>query len=161
MDTYEDTGSCDHKVSYREVCEACREETLKLIVDMDKDLVETMDTLSELFIATEDPNGPDCKGLFYRYKKSAYRTKAGGYASTETITLLKRMSCKGCNWCAGTEDMIHSEWDNLGVFPIILPDGINSGDIIRPYVVAVSTDWESGYPDDWEIHATVVVGSKV
>lgn len=107
----------------------------------------------------DNPDEEKCKGTFYRYRKSVYKTKRG-FAVTETITKLKRMSCKGCNWCSGTDEMIHDEMDNAGEFPIILPSSIVDGDIIEPYIVDGPRDWETGYPDTWEIHAKIVKRNK-
>jgi hypothetical protein len=106
--------------------------------------------------ATSTDEEANCIGSFYRYRESAYRTRSGGYALTQTLTKLKRISCKGCNWCVGTDECIENEWSNSHAFPVILPDGTESGDIIAPYIVTVSTDWETGYPDDCEIHANIV-----
>ena len=97
----------------------------------------------------------ECRGVFYRYRKTAYRTKRG-FASTETLTKLKRMSCPGCSSCKNTDDVIGEDMYNTGEFPIILPNNINDGDIIEPYWVPGGTDWETGYVDDWEIHARIV-----
>lgn len=96
-----------------------------------------------------------CKGLFYRYHTSAYKTK-NGYATTQSITKLKRMSCKECEMCSYDEDNIETVLVDLKEFPIILPDLIRDGDIITPHFVPGHRDWETGYVEEWEIHATVV-----
>lgn len=103
---------------------------------------------------------PQCKGVFYRYRETTYRTKRGGYATTKTLTKLQRMSCKGCNCCAGLEECIETDWDNTHLFPVVLPDEIKDEDIISPHVVVVGTDWETGYADEWEVHATIVKDKK-
>ena len=100
--------------------------------------------------------GPECKGLFYRYTESIYCNKKGGWTSTRTITMLKRMSCKGCNDCAGVVECMQMEMSEAGTFPVVLPADIQNGDIITPRVVVTGTDWESGYADEWIIEATVV-----
>jgi hypothetical protein len=116
--------------------------------------------LNEMFkLGAVESNDPPCKGLFYRYHTTAYKTK-NGFATTQSLTKLKRMSCKGCNWCGPTEDIIETDLVDMNEFPIILPDLIRDGDIIEPYFVPGHADWETGYVEDWEIHARIVEVEK-
>ncbi len=119
-----------------------------------------MMNLSELLQAGAlQSSEKQCKGLFYRYHLTAYKTKKG-FATTQSLTKLKRMSCTGCEMCFNDEDMIETDLDILQEFPFILPAGIRNGDIIKPYFVPGHRDWETGHVEEWEIHATVVKDKK-
>lgn len=52
-----------------------------------------------------------CKGRVYRYREKQYTTRDGGIHFHQSITPLKRMSCKGCGGCGWQDDELNSGQD--------------------------------------------------
>ncbi len=89
----------------------------------------------------------DCIGLYYRASCSTYRTK-NGIARKVELRLLKRRSCLGCDHCAWVlEEFGECE---EGACHVVF-NHVEHGKIYRPEIKILSTDFESGWADDWEI----------
>lgn len=99
------------------------------------------------------PEGPQCRGVFARYREAAFRLKAvQGVKLQREVYELKSKSCPGCSKCGGI-------WDALMEFPDgieFAPDVMN-GDVVQLSVTVDSIDWESGHADDWHVIARKAV----
>lgn len=119
---------------------------------------EPLPTLSALFQKMQEgkPKKADCKGQFYRYIESFYRSKHGFVASRE-VRLLKRASCPGCESCLPALDDLDEAVGNADIHYIEYGPEIRSGDIIELKFVGDSYDAESGHYDSWHrkaVHAS-------
>ena len=85
-----------------------------------------------------------CKGLFYRGHTNKYWN---GYklSFSKELRFLKRRSCTGCVKCDWYYEQIK---ELLYIDAIILPE-IKNGQLYSVKCVVTSTDWETGYADDW------------
>lgn len=93
------------------------------------------------------PQTPDCKGVYWRYRRSAYWGSDGSINMRDTFRLLKSKSCPGCDSCYPILDSV-SEHMNLGLD--IGFSGLTHGDMVT---VSFQThaDWETGAVDDVEV----------
>lgn len=99
-------------------------------------------------VLPEIPEKEVCDGLFYRGKVNAY-TSGGNYIFDRRMMLLKRRSCSGCENCHFLlEDLNERSHDNH-YYPNI--DHVEHGALYQLRMTNISTDWESGYVDDWEL----------
>ena len=51
---------------------------------------------NDLMSIEDEQEGESCKGRIYRYKESAYINKRGDWCAKQSMILMKRMSCSGC-----------------------------------------------------------------
>jgi hypothetical protein len=86
---------------------------------------------------------PDCKGIFFRYSRSAYVSSHNSIEFRESYRLLKKRSCPGCDTCgffwedidmAGLEDT-EIEW----------PKDPCPGDLYEVRYIPGSYDYEGEY----------------
>lgn len=89
-----------------------------------------------------------CDGLLYRCRINNFINNSGVYIEKVSFVPLKRMSCKGCEQCGFLIDDLKEFLANETP-PIY--DNLENGAIYELVVCNVSTDWESGYVDDWEL----------
>lgn len=105
----------------------------------------------EMFEEDADTTEPECKGIRYRYRERNYQTK-NGYRNGFELILLKKQSCPGCEKCAydpGDELADHE-------YRIEIGGTVGDGDMVRLGIDVDSTDWETGYADDWHVVARKV-----
>lgn len=100
--------------------------------------------MKDLLFTPSTNNGVVCKGLFFRGFKSRF-LQNGRFEEKQGIRLLKRTSCPGCDKCYRTIDDMIERTD-----AIIMPE-IENGALYTVRVTNQSTDWETGYVDDWDI----------
>jgi len=104
----------------------------------------------------DDPINPratekKCKGLIFRAHVNGFVNMRGQYIYKESMTLLKRQSCPGCE--DGPCDRYL--WDDLledvsgGTFPII-KDIVNDA-LYKLIIVNKSIDWETGTVDEYDL----------
>lgn len=103
-----------------------------------------------LFGCTPKPEPDPCKGLFCRYINRMFRTRAG-VRHVQELRVLRRMSCEGCPACGSIEDHLHEFPDSVEFSP-----ALQDGDVAELSIVVDSTDWETGYADDWHVLASKV-----
>lgn len=60
------------------------------------------------------------------------------------------MSCGGCNECGWVPEYIEEEM-NSGEPLVTWSDTLQDGDIVRIKMTNMTTDWETGYVDGWEL----------
>lgn len=89
-----------------------------------------------------------CVGRLFRCKKNTFINKRGEYVEDMRMSPLKRKSCKGCSYCDYLEDDLH-EFIDSGT-PVII-DSPENGAIYQLKMVNLSTDYETGYVDDWDL----------
>jgi hypothetical protein len=88
-----------------------------------------------------------CAGLYFRGKVNNYMSN-GKYVYQESMSLLKRISCNGCDECGWILDDIKESTGN-GKPPII--NAIKDGEVYRVIVTNESNDWETGIIDDYDL----------
>ena len=90
-----------------------------------------------------------CKGRIYRGRINAYVSN-GKYVYQESMSFLKRESCKGCDKCNFLEDYLHEfACDIDGNLPII--KNIKDQALYKLKIVNMSRDWETGYVDEFDL----------
>lgn len=89
----------------------------------------------------------ECKGVFLRYRRSAYMGGDGSINMRDTFRLLKSKSCPGCDSCYPILDSV-SEHMNMGLE--IGFSGLASGDMVTVSFLQ-HTDRETGAVDDVEV----------
>jgi hypothetical protein len=103
----------------------------------------------DLFLAAKSepiPGEIECKGLVFRANRSQYFT-GSTLASRTELRLLKRKSCPGCEKCGWLWDELRqSDFNNRLDF-----DAVSHGKCYTIDMCNVSTDWESGVIDDYDL----------
>lgn len=92
---------------------------------------------------------PDCKGIFFRFSRSAYVSSHQSIEFRESYRFLKRKSCKGCDKCDFFwEDL---SMNDLAFCDIDWPEEPCAGDLYKlRYVPGSGPDWEGEYePGSW------------
>ena len=105
-----------------------------------------MSNLNFKQVTCDDPSA--CKGKVYRVQDNNFLGSNGSYNAHRTYKLLKRKSCKGCNYCGWINDAI-----NDGTTVI---DGGNTGDLVTLAICNERTDWETGTVEDFDLVFEVV-----
>jgi hypothetical protein len=67
-------------------------------------------TLEELELLGDEET-TECIGRVYRYREKQYTTSDGGIHFHQSITPLKRKSCKGCGQCGWVDEELNSGQD--------------------------------------------------
>lgn len=98
---------------------------------------------------------PGCKGLIFRGKVNEFVTEVRVARHVE-VSLLKRQSCPGCEKCG---HFLEDARESLGWGSLHL-DNIEHGKIYRAKTVIDSTDWESGFADEWHTEFEEVKGAE-
>ena len=88
-----------------------------------------------------------CKGLFYRAHVSNCKTK-NGFGLFIRLSKLKKISCPGCQYCVWENDYlgeINNGW------PVRNIKGCQDRGIYRLTIGNETTDFETGYIDQWDL----------
>ena len=112
-------------------------------------------SLSELL--EEKTDEPICKGKTYRARVNRYINSKDEYVYTERMIPLKRLSCPGCPKCGWMDDEIREHIDCETLIHIDIKDGAT----YSLQVTNVSTDWETGYVDDYTLEFIEIEDIKV
>lgn len=100
---------------------------------------------------TDEPNEPDtCKGVYFRYTETTY-AGGGRFVFKKQISLLKRMSCPGCSKCCWVIDDAEMGMSEVGSTYFEFAPDLQHNDIVTLRIEIDSTDWETGYADDWHV----------
>jgi len=94
------------------------------------------------------PDGKPCRGLVFRGRVNAFVNNRGEYVYKESMRPLKRLSCPGCVKCGWLVEGL-KEYLAEGMQPNI--DSIDDQALYELVITNVSTDWETGYVDDWDL----------
>jgi len=114
------------------------------------------DSLKNLESALLDKTAkPECKGVFFRGKVNEFVTEARVARHVE-VTMLKRMSCHGCEQC---HHFLDDAREGLGWESLYL-DNIEHGKLYRAKTVVDSIDTEMGHADSWHTEFQEVKPSK-
>jgi len=97
----------------------------------------------------------DCNGLIFRADVNAYVNSKGTYVCQEKMILLKRKSCLTCETCISLEELL-SEGVAEGRLPII--NNIKHERLYSLHVVNKTTDWETGWVDDYDLEFKLCEG---
>lgn len=65
----------------------------------------------EDFELQEDEEITECVGRIFRYREKQYTTSDGGIHFHQSVTPLKRKSCKGCGQCGWVDEELNSGCD--------------------------------------------------
>jgi len=88
-----------------------------------------------------------CKGRIYRCRDTQYITSRG-WSSSVSMSFLKKKSCPGCDQCGYLEDDLHeSSCERL----VDIKPRVQDQALYQLMIVDISTDWETGYVDDWSV----------
>ena len=88
----------------------------------------------------------ECKGLVFRANRSQYFIGKRLVSRIE-LYLLKRKSCTGCEKCVWLwDELCQSDFENRLDF-----DAVSYGKCYTIGMCNISTDWESGYVDDYDL----------
>jgi len=96
---------------------------------------------------SKEPEEP-CKGLFWRGRVTSWFNGVS-VTSRKSLNLLKRKSCKGCEYCDWVYEYLHEDLSNFQKDDII--GKIEDGKLYQIQFNS-SRDFESGWDeiDDWE-----------
>jgi len=94
------------------------------------------------FVAIEEPE--NCKGLYFRGYTNKYWDGSKLSFKSE-LRFLKRKSCSGCSKCGWFHDTMSEQLYADGVYA----PKIKHGSLYSVKCEVLSTDWETGYADDW------------
>jgi hypothetical protein len=110
--------------------------------------------MTELKIMADDtPTQPKkCGGMFYRLYREAYTGGAGDVNFKTRFRPQKKLSCEGCGVCLHLtcEDMDILFEQFLDNRCDVNPNAKN-GTLYQLKVTNISTDWETGYVDDYDL----------
>jgi len=84
----------------------------------------------------------ECKGLFWRASVNSYLSTYKSIEYRESLRLLKRMSCKGCETCDWVWDALQEELELNGGYPGKIEHGK-----IYTYNVVTSQGYYDLYPE--------------
>lgn len=87
-----------------------------------------------------------CNGDIYRASTSWFENSNGDYEYRVKFRHLKRKSCPGCKQCASIKECANEMSES-----IIFPLEPKHGSLWKLSITNVSTDWESGVVDDWDV----------
>lgn len=88
-----------------------------------------------------------CKGQIYKCLENNYVNNKGHIVSKKSLILVKRLSCKGCKECGGIIEAINEDLWNASLDI----STCEHGELYRADVEITSTDWETGFADDWRV----------
>lgn len=91
-----------------------------------------------------------CKGQVFKAQVRRFQRTSQSFVICQQVSLIlqKRLSCPGCEHCGWTEDTL------LECMYCDTPmnfDELVDGKYYRTTFTNVSTDWETGYVDDFDI----------
>ena len=96
----------------------------------------------------EEPK--ECKGLIFRCETTMWRGSDGSVNFKERYCQLARKSCPGCQQCDWLmEDLDQRLYDFL--FADTISRGGSNGALYKLEVTNMSTDWETGFVDDYDV----------
>jgi len=95
----------------------------------------------------------ECKGRFYRLRQSSYINSKGEYIYQERFSPLKRISCKGCEFCDFLDEYLH-ESCSIYIFPRV--DKPIDNAVYKLQVVEEYKDLETGIVDDFDLGFCIV-----
>lgn len=101
-------------------------------------------------VTVSDKTG--CQGVFFRYKSNTFY-QDGKYQSSMIFKKLKKKSCKGCEQCGYLEEQLA---ENVGMDIPVLIDQEKEGGVYQLGWTNLSTDFETGIVDDWDISFELV-----
>jgi hypothetical protein len=101
----------------------------------------------------EDNRETACIGLTFKGHVTVF-SKQGRVERRESLNIMRRLSCKGCPKCGWIRDELQ---ETINMNKLIMPP-IEEGMLYTIQMVNVSTDWESGYVDDYDMEVIPLVG---
>ena len=121
---------------------------------VEKKLKGLKETFSEFTIIENEKNEPEtCGGLFYRVAREAWFGSSGDICFRYRFRPLKSKSCTGCWTCEWLLDDFTERLNdyNSGYIDFQLEQYYNHGALVQLKVTNISTDWETGIVDDYDI----------
>ncbi len=92
----------------------------------------------------------ECKGLFFRANTGAwFESEKQRFNERRTLTLLKKLSCPGCEKCDWFWDAMNTYIYDEGSVEIFFA-GLEHGKLYAPHYEA-DQDWETGIDEGGEI----------
>ena len=116
--------------------------------------IQSLDALLTEFKILEDGHvEPDtCGGLFYRVVREGWMGSGADVNFRFRFRPLTKMSCTGCDMCNWLlEDLDTRLYDYNAGYMDYNFDHLSHGMLVELKVTGVSTDWETGVVDDYDI----------
>jgi hypothetical protein len=92
----------------------------------------------------EKPKTDDCKGLIFKCKVNNFLNSKNEIVFSTRFIPMKKLSCQGCPNCGALLDSFQD-----GILPLTTTE--EDGKLYRLGFSNVSTDWESGQVDDFDL----------
>ena len=109
-----------------------------------------MEKLGDMLDMKLETVDSDCTGVpIFKCVSSCYTRNNNEIVETRRLLYRSRLSCH-CSRCSSLKDMIFEDISNLGELNIINWDKMINGHYYSITTVNETTDWESGYADDWD-----------
>lgn len=110
-----------------------------------------MSTLN--ILPNDTPTHPTkCGGVFYRINREAYTGNAGDINFKIRFRPQTKMSCPGCPMCWYiTSDDINVLYEQFINGDVLLNHNEKHGTLFELKITNVSTCWETGYIDDYDL----------
>lgn len=97
-----------------------------------------------------------CVGVYFRYTENNYFVE-GKLVFQKQLSLLKKKSCAGCETCGWILDDAQNGITESGNEFFEFPANLKHGDVVELRFIVDSTDWETGYVEDY--HLKIVLSS--
>lgn len=101
----------------------------------------------------ENTDKPSCKGKIFKASRNYFYDK-GRLVNSVEFRLLKRKSCSGCKKCGWIEEYLREEVNCK--YPILGLEEVRPGRLYTIRMCNISTDWETGYVEDFELEVIEV-----
>ena len=91
-----------------------------------------------------------CDGLYFRAEVSEYLSGNGDINFRQRMRPLKRLSCTGCGVCWDIMDCLNEQ---IGPYmdASAFPENVETGHVYKLDFVNITTDWETGIVDGYDI----------
>lgn len=98
----------------------------------------------------EHPVVKNCQGQIYRYVREVWIGSDGDVNFNDRFRWIKKLSCPGCEKCEWLKEHIsfflHGYYNEM-----YNHNKVETGKLYKLTITNISTDWETGYVDDWDL----------
>lgn len=103
----------------------------------------------QVTVKKSDSKAEPCKGLVFRCEITSWVGGKGDVNFRERYHFIKSKSCPGCDQCGIMKDELQDFTTDPKCYNII-HEG-QHGKLYTVRVTNISTDWETGFVDDWDL----------
>lgn len=65
------------------------------------------------FLIDDSIQSINCSGIFYKGRTNIFQNARGDIVNKQTLSLMKRKSCQGCEVCHGTHDLLSTRLSEI------------------------------------------------